>query len=106
MWAEKITEWISDDDAVENKIKNCIKNMKQKINKKLTITTFIIAISFDKWTSQNSLFMIIMNIIWLNDHFKQHWICIEFIEINNSHLKKNLVFIVYSIFMKLSDRSG
>ena len=102
MWAEEVTEWISNDDAVENKIKNHIKNVKQKINKKLATTAFTVTMSFDEWTSQNSLFMIIMNVIWLDDYFKQHWICIEFVEINDSHSEKNLVFIVYSILMKFN----
>ena len=103
MWVEKVTKWIFDDNVVKNKIKNHIKNMKQKINKKLIITTSIIAILFNKWINQNSFFMIIIkNIIWLDDHFKQHWVCIEFVEINNFYLKENLVFIIYSILMKFN----
>ena len=102
MWAEEITKQISDDDAVENKIKNCIKNVKQKINKKLATTASTVVMLFNEWISQNSLFMIIMNVIWLDDHFKQHQVCIEFVEINNSHSEENLVFIVYSILMKFN----
>ena len=49
MWAEEVTEWISDNDAVENKIKNHIKDIKQKINKKLIITAFTIIILLDEW---------------------------------------------------------
>ena len=102
MWAEKITEQISDNDAVENKIKNHIKNVKQKINKKLATTAFTVAVLFDEWTSQNSLLMIIMNVIWLDNYFKQHQVCIEFVEINDSHSEENLIFIVYSILMKFN----
>jgi len=51
MWAEEVTEWISDNDAAENKIKNHIKDIEQKINKKLIITASIVAASLDEWTS-------------------------------------------------------
>ena len=70
MWAEKITEQISDNDVVKNKIKNYIKNMKQKINKKLITIIFTVTMLFDEWINQNSLFMIVMNVIWLDDYFK------------------------------------
>ena len=76
--------------------------MKQKINKKLATTASTVAVSLDEWINQNSLLMIVMNVIWLNDHFKQYQVCIEFVEINDSHSEKNLVFIVYSILMKFN----
>ena len=43
-----------------------------------------------------------MNIIWLDDYFKQHQVCIEFVEINDSHSEENLVFIVYSTLTKFN----
>ena len=49
MQAEEVTEQISDNDAIKIKIKNHIKDVKQKINKKLVTTASIVAVSFDEW---------------------------------------------------------
>jgi hypothetical protein len=46
--------------------------------------------------------MIAMNVTWLDDHFKQHQACIEFIEIDGSHLGENLASIVYSTLKKFN----
>ena len=102
IWAEEVIEQISDNDVAKNKIKNCIKDIEEKINKKLVITASTVTASFNEWISQNSFLMIIMNIIWLDDYFKQHQVCIEFIEIDDSHSEENLVFIIYLTLKKFN----
>jgi hypothetical protein len=97
-----VTDQIPGGDTAKNKIKNRMKDVEQDIDQSLAITASTVAVSLDGWTSQNSFPMIAVNATWLDDHFKQHQACIEFIEIDSSHSGENLASIVYSTLKKFN----
>lgn len=64
-------------------------------------TCSTLAISLDRWTSQNSLPMLAINGTWLGPNFQQYRACLEFIEIKGSHSGENLSLTVFGALKRL-----
>ena len=90
MKAAGCTDKIPKADTISNKIHIRMSIVEQELQDLLENTCSTIALSVDRWTSQNSLPMFAINRTWLGPGLYQYRACLDFVEIQGAHSSKEL----------------